>query len=119
MTDFKAMRGKTHCWGSGYLGQTKTGRWYGQYTVRRPDGTKRNRSVYADPEEECEKLLAAMITEMKMGVVAEKERLKEKRKVSCKQLRAPSGGTTSRGGVFCVCGRLYLSLRALVCFRHH
>ena len=27
MTDFKLKRGKRRCWSSGYLGQTKGGRW--------------------------------------------------------------------------------------------
>ena len=76
MTDFKPKQGKNRYWGSGYLGQTKSGRWNGRYTVTWPDGTKRTRDIYAATEEECEKMLAAMITEMKMEVVAEKERLK-------------------------------------------
>ncbi len=41
-----------------------------------PDGTKRTRDVYASTKDECETLLAAMITEMKMEVVAEKEWLR-------------------------------------------
>ena len=76
MTDFKPKRGRNRYWGSGYLGQTKSGRWNGRYTATWPDGTKRTRDVYADTEDECEKLLAEMIVEMKTEVAAEKERLR-------------------------------------------
>ena len=82
ITDFKPKRGKKRYWGSGYLGQTKSGRWNGRYTVTWPDGTKRTRDIYADTEEECEKLLAVMITEMKTEVAAEKERLRAENKAS-------------------------------------
>ena len=82
MTDFKPKRGKRRYWGSGYLGQTKGGRWNGRYTVTWPDGTKRTRDIYADTEEECEKLLAVMITEMKTEVAAEKERLRAENRAS-------------------------------------
>ena len=82
MTDFKAHRGKRRYWGSGYLGRTKGGRWNGRYTVTWPDGTKRTRDIYADTAEECEKLLAVMITEMKTEVAAEKERLRAENRAS-------------------------------------
>jgi len=82
MTDFKPKRGKRRYWGSGYLGQTKSGRWNGRYTVTWPDGTKRTRDIYADTAEECEKLLAVMITEMKTEVAAEKERLRAENRAS-------------------------------------
>ena len=82
LTDFKPKRGKRRYWGSGYLGQTKGGRWNGRYTVTWPDGTKRTRGIYADTEEECEKLLAVMITEMKSEVAAEKERLRAENRAS-------------------------------------
>ncbi|MEY8389638.1 site-specific integrase [Oscillospiraceae bacterium 38-13] len=82
MTDFKPKRGKRRYWGSGYLGQTKSGRWNGRYTVTWPDGTKRTRDIYADSEDECEKLLAVMITEMKTEVAAERERLRVENRAS-------------------------------------
>ena len=82
MTDFKPKRGKRRYWGSGYLGQTKGGRWNGRYTVTWPDGTKRTRDIYADTAEECEKLLAVMITERKTEVAAEKERLRAENRAS-------------------------------------
>ena len=82
MTDFKAQRGKRRYWGSGYLGRTKGGRWNGRYTVTWPDGTKRTRDIYADSEDECEKLLAVVITEMKTEVAAERERLRAENRAS-------------------------------------
>ena len=82
MTDFKPQRGKNRYRGSGYLEQTKGGRWNGRYTVTWPDGTKRTRDIYASTKDECEKLLAVMITEMNMEVAAEKERLKVESRAS-------------------------------------
>ncbi|MBD5153435.1 MAG: site-specific integrase [Oscillibacter sp.] len=82
MTDFKPQRGKNRYWGSGYLGQTKGGRWNGRYTVTWPDGTKRTRDIYAATKDECERMLAIMITEMKREVAAEKERLRVGEKAS-------------------------------------
>ena len=82
VTDFKAQRGKHRYWGSGYLGQRKRGRWAGQYTIKWPDGSKVTRSVYASTEEECEKLLAEMITAMKTELAAEKERLRAENQAS-------------------------------------
>ena len=38
--------------------------------------------LYADTAEECEKLLAVMITEMKTEVAAEKERLRAENRAS-------------------------------------
>ena len=76
MTDFKPKRGRNCYWGSGYLGQTKGGRWNGRYTVTWPDGTKRTRNIYAATKDECEKLLSAMIVEMKTEAAAEKEQLR-------------------------------------------
>lgn len=76
MTAFEPQRGKHRYHGSGFLGQLKGGRWAGRYTITWPDGKKETRSVYADTDEECEKLLAAMIVEMKAEVAAEKDRLR-------------------------------------------
>lgn len=81
MTDFKARRGRHRYWGSGCLGQRK-GRWAGQYTIKWPDGRKVTRSVYASTEEECERLLAEMITTMKTELAAEKERLRTENQAS-------------------------------------
>lgn len=69
-------------WGSGYLGQTKGGRWNGMYTVTCPDETNRTRDIYATTKDECEKLLTKMIVGAKTEVVAEKERLRPERKTS-------------------------------------
>ena len=82
MTDFKPKRGRNRYWGSGYLGQTKGSRWNGRYTVTWPDGTKHTKNVYANTRDECEKLLAAMIVEMKTEVTAERERLKAEGKAN-------------------------------------
>ena len=82
MTNFKPKRERNRYWGSGYLGQTKGGRWNGRYTVTWPDGTKRTRDIYSDTKDECEKLLAAMIVEMKTEVADEKERLKAEGKAN-------------------------------------
>ena len=49
--------------------------WEGRYSPIWPDGKKHARNVYAHSEEECEKLLAELITEMKAEISMEKERL--------------------------------------------
>ena len=56
--------------------------WEGRYSPIWPDGKKHARNVYAHSEEECEKLLADMIAEMKTEIAAEKERLKATPKAS-------------------------------------
>jgi hypothetical protein len=48
----------------------------GRYSPIWPDGKKHPRNIYAHSEEECEKLLADMIVEMKTEIAAERERLK-------------------------------------------
>ena len=45
-----------------------------------PDGRLETRKVYAATEEECERLLAIMIAEMRAEVAAEKERLRAESK---------------------------------------
>ena len=47
-----------------------------------PDRKLETRSVHADTEVECERLLAIMIAEMRAEVAAEKERLSAKNRAS-------------------------------------
>lgn len=80
--DFKAQGGKHRYWGSGYLGQRKGGRWAGRYTIKWPNVRKETRSVYASTEGECEKLLAVLITEIKVESATEKKWLRAENKAS-------------------------------------
>lgn len=47
-----------------------------------PDGRLETRSVHADTEEECERLLAIMIAEMRAEVAAERMRLSAENRAS-------------------------------------
>lgn len=75
MTTFRPIKHERRKHGTGHLGKTSANRWGGSYTAIWSDGGKRTRYVHADSEEECEKLLAELITEMKAELAAEKERL--------------------------------------------
>ena len=74
MTDFRPIRERKRRWGTGSLSKNQNGQWVGRYTITWPDGRLETRKVYAATEEECERLLAAMIADMKSEVAAEKER---------------------------------------------
>ena len=73
---FQAHKGQRRKAGTGCVTQIKEKLWEGRYSPIWPDGKKRPRNVYAHSEEECEKLLAEMIVEMKTEIAAERERLK-------------------------------------------
>ena len=69
-----------------------------------PDGTKRTRDVYAATKDECEKLLAAMIVEMKTEVAAEKERLRAEGKAG---RQTCPGGIPRRGDFLCLWANMW------------
>ena len=73
---FQAHKGQRRKAGTGCVTQISERLWEGRYSPVWPDGKKHARNVYAHSEEECEKLLAEMIVEMKAEIAAEKERLK-------------------------------------------
>lgn len=73
---FQAHKGQRRKAGTGCVTQINEKLWEGRYSPIWPDGKKRSRNVYAHSEEECEKLLAEMIVEMKTEIDAERERLK-------------------------------------------
>ena len=82
MTDFQPTRKRRRRWGTGSLSQSKSGRWTGRCAITWPDGKLKTRSVHADTEEECERLLAIMIAEMRAEVAAKRERLSAEDKAS-------------------------------------
>lgn len=82
MTDFRPIRERKRRWGTGSLSRNQNGQWVGRYTITWPDGRLETRKVHADTEEECEKLLAAMIADLKAEVAAEKERLRTENRAS-------------------------------------
>ena len=59
----------------GCVSQVNDKLWEGRYSPIWPDGKKHPRNVYAHSKEECERLLAEMIQEVKAEIAAEKERL--------------------------------------------
>ena len=73
---FQPHKGQRRKAGTGCVTQINEKLWEGRYSPVWPDGKKHARNVYAHSEEECEKLLAEMIVEMKAEIAAEKERLK-------------------------------------------
>ena len=80
MTNFRPIRERKRRWGTGSLSRNQNGQWVGRYTITWPDGRLETRKVYAATEEECERLLAIMIAEMRAEVAAEKERLRAESK---------------------------------------
>ena len=68
--------------GMGCVSQINEKLWEGRYSPIWPDGKKHSRNIYAHSEEECEKLLAEMIAEVKAEIATEKERLKADTKAS-------------------------------------
>ena len=78
---FHAYKGQRRKAGTGCVTQINEKLWEGRYSPIWPDGKKHSRNVYAHSEEECEKLLAEMIAEMKVEIAAEKEQLKAEPKV--------------------------------------
>ena len=73
---FQSYKGQRRKAGTGCVTQINEKLWEGRYSPIWPDGKKHARNVYAHSEEECEKLLAEMITEMKAEIATEKKRLK-------------------------------------------
>ena len=82
MTNFRPTRERKRRWGTGSLSKNQNGQWVGRYTITWPDGRLETRKVHAGTEEECERLLAAMIADMRSEVAAEKERLRTEDKAS-------------------------------------
>ena len=73
---FQAHKGRRRKAGTGCVTQINEKLWEGRYSPIWPDGKKHPRNIYAHSEEECEKLLAEMIVEMKAEIAAERVRLK-------------------------------------------
>ena len=73
---FQAHKGQRRKAGTGCVTQINEKLWEGRYSPIWPDGKKHPRNIYAHSEEECKKLLAEMIAEMKTEIAAERERLK-------------------------------------------
>lgn len=79
---FQAHKGQRRKPGTGCISQINEHLWEGRYSPIWPDGKKHARNVYAHSEEECERLLAEMIVEMKAEIATEKERIKTAPKAS-------------------------------------
>ena len=73
---FQAHKGQRRKAGTGCVTQINESLWEGRYSPIGPDGQKHARNIYAHSEEECERLLAEMITELKVEIAVEKERMK-------------------------------------------
>ena len=72
---FQPYKGQRRKPGTGCVSQVNDKLWEGRYSPIWPDGKKHPRNVYAHSKEECERLLAEMIQQVKAEIAAEKERL--------------------------------------------
>lgn len=72
----QAHKGQRRKAGTGCVTQINEKLWEGRYSPLWPDGQKHARNVYAHSVEECERLLAEMIAEVKVEIAAKKERLR-------------------------------------------
>ncbi len=62
---FTAQPGKIRRRGTGCVSRISDTTWEGRYSPRLPDGKRDQHVIYAHSEEECERLLAEMIREVK------------------------------------------------------
>ena len=69
---FEAYKGKKRKPGTGYVKQLSANCWQGRYTPT-IDGKRIAKNVYASTEEECEKKLAELISEIKESIRMSKE----------------------------------------------
>ena len=76
-TNFQAKKGKYRKPGTGCVSQINDHLWEGRYSPKWPDGKKHPRNIYAHSEEECERLLAEMIVQVKAEISAERELLEQ------------------------------------------
>lgn len=74
---FQAYKGQRRKPGTGCISQINEHLWEGRYSPIWPDGKKHARNIYAKAREECERLLAELIEQMKAEIAAEKERLRQ------------------------------------------
>lgn len=72
----QAQKGQRRKAGTGCVSQINEVLWEGRYSPIWPDGKKHPRSIYAHSKEECERLLAELILEVKAEIAAEQERMK-------------------------------------------
>ncbi|WP_251318914.1 tyrosine-type recombinase/integrase [Flintibacter muris] len=70
---FQAHKGQRRKAGRGCITQINENLWEGRYSPIWLDGKKHPRNIYAHSEEECEKLLAEMIAEMKTEIAVERK----------------------------------------------
>ena len=77
---FQPYKGQRRKPGTGCVSQVNDKLWEGRYSPIWPDGKKHPRNVYAHSKEECERLLAEMIQQVKAEIAAEKERLNLRKK---------------------------------------
>ena len=73
---FQPYKGQRRKPGTGCVTQINDHLWEGRYSPVWPDGKKHPGNVYTKTREECERLLAEMILQMKVEIAAEKERLR-------------------------------------------
>ena len=76
---FELYKGKIRKAGTGCVTQLNDHLWEGKFSPKWPDGKKHSRSVYAKTEQECEKLLANLIRQMRSEIAQAKQLVAEGR----------------------------------------
>ena len=74
--DFEPYKPKIRKSGTGCVTMINDHLYEGRYSPKNAYGKRKSHNVYANTREECEEKLAAMITEVKAEIKAEKEQLK-------------------------------------------
>ena len=82
--DFQPKNGKHRKSGTGCISKISDNLYEGRYSPKFPNGKRVARNVYAHTQEECEKLLAKLIVDMKAEIQQEREKLElEKQQEEC------------------------------------
>lgn len=76
LPDFEPYKPKVRKSGTGCITMINDHLYEGRYTPTNAYGKRESHNIYAKTKEECEEKLAAMITQVKAKIKAEKEQLK-------------------------------------------
>ena len=85
--DFEPYKPKCRKSGTGCVTMINDHLFEGRYTPTNAYGKRESHNIYAKTREECEEKLAAMITQVKADIKAEKERLKTMNKSFSLEIR--------------------------------
>ena len=104
---FQPRRGRRRKPGTGCVSRISDHLWAGRCSPVWPDGKRRARNVYARTREECERLMARLIGQIKAELAAEKERLRREEQTARKD-SGPPEAETAPGGPYFFCLWLFV-----------